>query len=48
MINEIPRCDFVEAQMTVRLARIFSFSGSLGMQVLTNGTALPVCLPVAR
>ena len=48
MINEIPRCDFVGAQITVRLARIFSFSGSLGMEVLTNGAALPVYLPVDR
>ncbi len=48
MIIEIPRCDFVEAQMTVRLARIFSFSGSLVIQVLTNGAALPVYLPVDR
>lgn len=48
MIGEIPRCDFVEAQITVRRAWIFPFSGSLGLQVLTNGTALPVCLRVDR
>lgn len=40
MIIKVRPYTFVNSQMTVRLARICSFSGSLGMQVLTNGAGM--------